>query len=53
MDSPFVQDRHDFLYLHLPFHVRNLQQGVEHVQVNSYPNRSTGLPACRSSGLPV
>src|SRR5438309_3293627 len=26
MDSPFVQDREDFLHLHLPFHADNLQQ---------------------------
>src|SRR5215831_8974185 len=36
MDSPPVEDRQDFLHLHLPFHGGNLQPSAEHVQVNIY-----------------
>src|SRR5262245_40826883 len=36
MDSPLVQDREDFLHIHLPFHAGNLQQRVLYVQVNIY-----------------
>ena len=36
MDAPLVQDREDFLHLHLPFHADNLQQTLEYVQVNSF-----------------
>src|SRR5439155_16021751 len=34
VDSPLVQDREDFLHLHLAFHAGNLQQTAEYVQVN-------------------
>src|SRR5207249_2133375 len=31
MDPPLVQDREDFLHLHLSFHADNLQQGIRYV----------------------
>src|SRR5262245_46370823 len=36
MDAPFVQNREDFLLLHLPFHAGNLQQSAIYVQVNIF-----------------
>jgi hypothetical protein len=36
MDSPLVQNREDFLHLHLPFHAGNLQQDEVYVQVNIF-----------------
>jgi hypothetical protein len=31
-----VQDREDFLHIHLPFHADNLKHKIIYVQVNTY-----------------
>src|SRR6516225_2144539 len=34
MDPPLVQDREDFLHIHLPFHASTLHHRMRYVQVN-------------------